>query len=266
MGDFDTNTEDPFEILRLCDKLASCSVSDVVLTIYPSSVHRMRQQMGAVKKAMEIWQRGARIHGVHLEGPFLNPLRCGALNPSSFLKPSIESLKMLLEGYEDVVKIITISPELDGALEVIGKAREMGILVNMGHSDATFEQAEEAFRRGATGITHLFNAQRPFHHRQPGISGFALTNPQVYVEVIADGVHLHKATMDLIFSMKPEDRVILVSDCVSTRALGKGLAGGTLSLKCIADRLVKDGYRKDLVEKWVWHNPLAYLHSAAVQK
>ena len=265
IGDFDTNAQDAGQIISLCEELASHSVFDVVLAIYPAPIPEMRRRMEAVKSAMGV-EGGARIHGVHLEGPFLNPERCGALTPSYFLTPSVDNLNMLIEGYEEIVKIVTLSPELEGALDLIEHIRAMGILVNMGHSDATYEQAEEGFRRGATGITHIFNAQRPFHHRQPGLAGFGLTNPDIYVEVIADGLHLHRATIDLVFRAKPKERIILVSDCVSRRELVRGLVGGEEPLKSITDRLLREGYPEDLVESWAWHNPWQYLALARVPK
>ena len=96
----------------------------------------------------------------------------------------------MIEGFEDIVKIVTIAPELEDALHLIKTMSNMGIIVSLGHSDATYQETEKAFHAGAKGITHLFNAMRGFHHREPGIAGFGLTNPDIYVEVIADPFHL----------------------------------------------------------------------------
>jgi N-acetylglucosamine-6-phosphate deacetylase len=186
----------------------------------------MRKNMEAVRIAMDA-QRGmsktsslagqpSRILGVHLEGPFLSPQRCGALNKKYFARPSSSLLKELISGYEDIVKIVTVAPEMPGALSVIERCSGMGIKVNMGHSDATFQEAVEGKKAGATGITHIFNAMRPFHHREPGLAGLGLIDEDLYIEVIADGIHLHSGVMELIFSRKRLDRIILVSDSVKT--------------------------------------------------
>jgi N-acetylglucosamine-6-phosphate deacetylase len=151
---------------------------------------------------------------VHLEGPFLNPVRCGSLDRGSFLRPGLSSLKELIDGYEDIIKIITVAAELPGALKVIEHCRALGFRVNMGHSDATYKEALKGKQAGAGGVTHLFNAMRPFHHREPGLAGLALVDEDLYIEVIADGHHLHPLALQLIFSRKRLDRIILISDSV----------------------------------------------------
>lgn len=260
---FDTRTRDPDEILKIAEIEGVLGVSGVLLTLYPSSIEEMRSNMEAIKKAMTENKKGAKILGVHLEGPFLNPKRAGALDPEFFFKPSKDILKKLVEGFEDLIKIITLSPELEGAIELIKIIRDMGILVNLGHSDATYEETEKAFRKGATGITHIFNAQRPIHHREPGIAGFGLINPHIYIEVIADGLHLHKAMIDLIFKIKPKEKIILISDSIketkTQKMEEKKLSGGFLTLKEIFERLIREGYEKDLLEKMVCYNPKEYL-------
>ncbi len=156
----------------------------------------------------------AKIIGVHLEGPFLNPAKCGSLNAMTFIEPSEKPFSELVEGFEDIIKIITMAPELDGAPMLIKRISDVGIIVNMGHSDATFEEAEKGFHSGARGITHIFNAMRGFHHREPGIAGFGLLNNDIFIEVIADPFHLHRATLELILKVKNPKRIIIVSDMV----------------------------------------------------
>ena len=111
-----------------------------------------------------------------------------------------------MEGFGDVVKIVTIAPELNDAAELIRAITHTGIIVSMGHSDATYREAHAGFSAGAKGVTHIFNAMRGVHHREPGIAGFGLTNPDVYVEVIADPFHLHPKTIELIFSAKKPEK------------------------------------------------------------
>jgi N-acetylglucosamine-6-phosphate deacetylase len=216
-------------------------------------------------------QSPARIVGVHLEGPYLNPDMAGSLDPSSFLDPREGDLRRLIEGFEDMIRTVTIAPEREGALNLIKTMRRAGILVNLGHSNATFQEAEAAFRAGARGITHLFNAMAGFHHREPGLSGFGLLNQEVYVEVIGDMAHLGKQTLELVFRMKRPDRIILVSDSVRETSSSTGIAprsgnetllGGSATLPQVAERLIAEGFDEERVMNAATINPLTFLASA----
>ncbi|MCI4627048.1 MAG: hypothetical protein L3V56_13965, partial [Candidatus Magnetoovum sp. WYHC-5] len=207
--------------------------------------------------------------GVHIEGPFLNPNRCGALNKGAFINPTLDNVKRLIDGYENIIKIITMAPELDGAINIIETLTEKGIIVNMGHSDATYEEAHNAFKAGAKGITHIFNAMRGFHHRQPGIAGFGILDEDVYIEVIADPFHLDIKTIEMIFMVKPADRIILISDSirftntsVAEKAIidaEKVLLGGAMSITDAANRLIELGFNSDIVKNCISTNPAHYL-------
>ena len=270
IGGFDTRTSDPEDIIRMAEIQASLGVSAIVPTIYPDSIEIMRQNMMAVQKAMEL-QKNAAILGVHLEGPFLNSAKCGALKSSSFIEPNESNLKKLLEGFEDMVKIITIAPELNGAAKLIRKISDMGIIASMGHSDATYSEAEAAFNAGAKGITHLFNAMRGFHHREPGIAGFGLLNKEVYIEVIADPYHLNIKTMELIFRTKNPEKIILISDSVSGTKITETerehgvvddtgrLQGGSMSIMESSRRLTKLGFNEGIIKRSITKNPETYL-------
>jgi N-acetylglucosamine-6-phosphate deacetylase len=213
--------------------------------------------------------RVATILGVYLEGPFLNPLRAGALDSSSFRAPSAYDLDRLLDGFEDIVRIVTIAPEPPGALALIRPLADRGMRVSMGHSDATFAEAEAGFHAGASGVTHLFNAMRPWHHREPGLAGFALTHPDLYVEVIADPHHLHRGALNLVFKVKDPGRIILVSDSIGdTGQYGSGealadpsgrLHGGALTVTAAAGRLTDLGYPVRTVDAAITVNPAAYI-------
>jgi N-acetylglucosamine-6-phosphate deacetylase len=211
----------------------------------------------------------ATILGVHLEGPFLNPARAGALDRNSFLPATISTCKQLLEGLGDVVKIITVAPELDGATGLIRSIAGTDIIVSMGHSDATYSEAEAGFNAGAKGITHIFNAMRGIHHREPGIAGFSLINPHIYVEVIADPFHLHPKTIELIFSAKTPDKIIIVSDSVKAtqvdsvvRSIADStgrLLGGSMTITESAKYLIDFGFQQDIVKRCICTNPEQYL-------
>ncbi|MBF0320039.1 MAG: amidohydrolase family protein [Nitrospirae bacterium] len=277
IGGFDTRTASRKQILKIAEIQMLGGVNEIVPTIYAGDIQTMRLHMKTIKNSMELQQEArdkftaqAAIIGVHLEGPFLNPDRCGALNSSAFIKPSVQAFNELIEGFEDIVKIITIAPELDGAVDLIRLITKLGIIVSMGHSNATYSQAEAGFYAGARGVTHLFNAMASFHHREPGLAGFALSNKDIYVETIADPYHLHPKTIELIFTAKPPDKIIIVSDSVketrTTPVAGAKIAdskniliGGATTIMESARRLIQLGFNEDKIMRCVTENPARYL-------
>jgi N-acetylglucosamine-6-phosphate deacetylase len=262
MGRFDTRSAKASDILNLAALCGRDGVSAIVPAIYPAPIDVMRQALSAIREAMEVrpLKGSAHILGAHLEGPFVNPGRAGALDSESFMSPTIPNLKKLIAGFEDAVRIITIAPEMKGALRIIGRCTEMGIKVNMGHSDATFAQAREGKRAGATGITHLFNAMRPFHHREPGLAGFGLTDRDIYVELIADGVHVHPEVLKMLFDLKPPERILLVSDAVRGPQYRKGvLQGAKAPVTQAAKALRQAGVSARAVRLAMKDNPARYL-------
>ena len=283
---YDTKTTNPEHILKMAQLHGRAGTAAILPTIYSAPIDEMRKNMEAVRRAirtqstehrikniptlhaLRITHYASQILGVHLEGPFLNPVRCGALDKDSFIKPTISSLKNLIEGYEDIIKIITIAPEIPGALKIIERCNEHGIRVNMGHSDSTYKQALDAKKAGATGITHLFNAMRPFHHREPGLIGLGLMDEDIYIEVIADKVHINETVLKLIFTTKRSDRVILISDSVKGAKNKKGhiypkrgvLAGSLITLSDTAKNLKNLGIPETIVKKAAIDNPGRYLN------
>ena len=269
---YDTRTRRQDDILQMAIIHGERGTSAILPTIYPGSIESMRDNMAAVQRAMTAQREGARILGVHLEGPFLNPARAGSLDGQSFAEPSTEILTRLVEDFEDIIKIVTIAPELPGALRVIEVCREMGFLVHMGHSDASFEQAEEGKRAGATGITHVFNAMRGFHHREPGLAGFGLMDEDVFVEVIADMAHLHPQSLKMLFDMKSPDKIVLISDSVKGPGWGNGpirgaggiLLGSGICLKDAVKNLISLGVPSERALQFASDNPMRYLGITAI--
>jgi len=275
IGGYDTRKATEEAILRMAEIHGSSGVSAILPTIYPDTIQVMRENMMVVKRAMDIKGGGgdspAAVLGVHLEGPFLNPEKCGALNAAIFIEPTEHQLNELLDGLEDVVKIITIAPELAGATRVIRKISDRGIIASMGHSDATYSEAETGFHAGARGITHIFNAMRGLHHREPGIVGFGLLNQDIFIEVIADPFHLNPKTLELIFRTKNPDRIILISDSVKgtkTSECEKGqgvvddsgrLQGGAMTIAESSQRLIELGFDEGTIRKCISKNPEIYL-------
>lgn len=269
---FDTRTRRQDDILQIANIHGERGTAAMLPTIYPGSIESMRDNMAAVQRAMAVQREGALILGVHLEGPFLNPERAGSLDGQCFAEPSVEMLTRLVEDFEDIIKIMTIAPELPGALRVIEVCREMGFLVHMGHSDASFEQAEEGKSAGATGITHVFNAMRGFHHREPGLAGFGLMDEDVYVEVIADMAHLHPQSLKMLFDMKSPDKIVLISDSVKGPGWGNGpirgaggiLLGSGISLKDAVKNLISLGVPSERALQFASDNPMKYLGISAI--
>ncbi|MCS7215051.1 MAG: hypothetical protein NZ826_02725 [Thermodesulfovibrio sp.] len=247
--------ESPEQILLIAKEYGSMEVEGFLVTIYPSKISSMKKTLLNIKRAMEIQTEGAKILGAYLEGPFLNPRKAGALDHDYFLQPDIDVLYRLIDGTEDIVKIITVSPEVPGALNIIEKCSETGIIVSMGHSDATYKEAEEGFKAGARLITHLFNAMRGIHHREPGIAGFGLMNQEVYVELIGDGKHLRDEILKWIFEIKNPQRIILISDMVKQREALNRLQGGIMGLGDTIKRLKKLGIEEYKIKMAGEKNP-----------
>jgi N-acetylglucosamine-6-phosphate deacetylase len=164
----------------------------------------------------------AEILGIHFEGPFISPARRGVHPAKWIVPPSRELLAQLLGEARGTAQILTLAPELTGALDLISVARQAGLVVSLGHTDATYEQAQAAIEAGASHAAHVFNAMRPFSHRGTGVIGAVLTSPKVSAELIADGVHVDDAAMRMLVELKTPERVILVSDGISATGMPDG--------------------------------------------
>jgi N-acetylglucosamine-6-phosphate deacetylase len=164
---------------------------------------------------------GSGVLGSNLEGPWISPSRAGAQFPGALRLPDAADLEDLLARARGTLRMLTLAPELDGALEVIAAARDAGVVVSIGHTDADYEIARAAFDAGATHVTHLFNAMAPIHHRRPGPVAAALADPRVCLEIIADGVHIHPALISLVAAVAP-GRLVLVTDAIGATGTGPG--------------------------------------------
>ncbi|MBR5287675.1 MAG: N-acetylglucosamine-6-phosphate deacetylase [Clostridia bacterium] len=219
--DFDLRTIAPF-----LDKLLSCGVTDFLMTISTGRREVMRHGLEVTRRAMDMQREGtlggARILGAHLEGPFLSTQRAGAMQLDMIIPPSAETYDSFFAGYEDIIRLVTLAPEEEGAHDLIRHLRQKSVCVQSGHTYATYDQAQAGFAAGSTSLCHSFNACRGIHHREPGVVLAALTNPDVYAEAICDFEHLHPAVLEMIYRMKGPDRMILISDSVATHGLADG--------------------------------------------
>ena len=161
------------------------------------------------------------LAGVHLEGPWLSPQHAGAHEPTLLAEPTADQVDRLLEAGAGHLRMVTLAPELAGGLEAIRRLSAAGVVAAIGHTDATYDQARAALDAGATVGTHLFNAMRGLHHREPGPVAALLEHPDAYVELVADGVHVHPAMLGLAAAAKPH-LTSLVTDAMAAAASADG--------------------------------------------
>lgn len=162
------------------------------------------------------------IAGIHLEGPWLSPMRCGAHEPSALRSPELTEVERVFAAAKGGVRMVTIAPELDGAMPAIRRMVELGAVAAVGHTDASYEQAKAAIEAGATVATHLFNAMRPIHHREPGPVVALMEDPRVTVELINDGVHLHPALYRFVNREAGSERIALITDAMAAAGMEDG--------------------------------------------
>jgi N-acetylglucosamine-6-phosphate deacetylase len=201
-------------------RLAGEALLRTGVTAYqPTFITSPEEELTAALRELPRDGGGPRVLGAHLEGPFISQERLGSHPVESRQDPSVQLLERLLAA--GPVTEVTLAPELPGALELVDLLRRRDIIVSCGHSNATADEARQAFARGARTVTHLFNAMRPFSPREPGLAGAALASREILVQVILDGVHLADDTVRLVWNAAA-GRVALVTDAVSGAGRGDG--------------------------------------------
>ncbi len=229
-GGHDAMEATPEALAALASTAARYGTTTLLATTVTASVDHTLRSLRGIAGYIAVQQPDqrspdtlqARIAGIHLEGPFISAARRG-VHPAEFiLPPSLDVLEQMLEAANGQAKILTLAPETRGALELVTAARQRGLVVAMGHTDATFEEAHAAISRGARHAVHMFNAMRPFSHRDTGIIGAVMTAPEVTAELIADGVHVDFAAMRMLLSAKGTQRIILVSDGTAATGMPDG--------------------------------------------
>lgn len=202
------------------------------------------------------------IAGIHLEGPYLSSAKCGAHDPKLLRDPALDEIRELISVGQGHIKMLTIAPELPGALAAIELLRSLGVAVAIGHSDASEIETNRAIEAGASIVTHMFNGLPELNHRTGTITNALLINPDIYFELILDGVHINHSTVELLFKLAPGriilitdamsaaggadgrykigDLDVIVSDGVATLASNGSLAGSTLTMDSAYNRLVTE--------------------------
>jgi N-acetylglucosamine-6-phosphate deacetylase len=220
----DVQMGDGDRLTQICDFLWQQGVDAFLPTVVTTSIDNIHRSLAVFAEFIAHQHADtAQILGVHLEGPFLNSQKRGA-HPEEYLLPlTLSFVTDILGEYAEIVKVITLAPELDQTGMVIPYLRSLGIIVSLGHSQANFAQAESAFSSGASMVTHAFNAMPGLHHREPGLLGSALTQPHVQCGFIADGQHVHPAMLKLLLrSGEYSKGLFLVSDALSPLGLPDG--------------------------------------------
>lgn len=227
---------DPDDLLRLSLRLGSQGVAGFLATFVSSPRREVIAALESIKRVQGS-EQGAKILGVHLEGPFIHPERKGAHNPRHLRPPDPKEVREWIAAGEGLVKLVTLAPELPRAVDVVRLLVRKGIRVSMGHTTATFEQARSAKKLGVRSTTHLFNAMNPLHHRAPGLVGFALGDGDLYTEIIADGVHVSDEMVRLVLRLRPRRKIILISDgCFLTGCAKRGVVKlGGMRLRAFPD-------------------------------
>src|SRR5271170_278719 len=177
--------------------------------------------LAAVRALAEATRMGT-VAGIHLEGPWLSRAQCGAHDHTQLRDPAPAEIDALLAAGDGAIRMVTLAPERAGSDDAITRLVDVGVVVALGHTDATYEQTRHAVDLGATVGTHLFNAMRPLHHREPGPALALLEDAGVTVELIADGVHVHPAVLHAVIEAAGAKRVALVTDATAAAGLGDG--------------------------------------------
>ena len=206
---------------------ARTGCTSFLATSVSSSLDDLLKMVSNVKE-LAGQEPGARIAGIHIEGPYLNAKRKGMQNERYLRHPKQGEMEKIILNTGSLLKMVTLAPELPGGLEMIQFLRKQGIISAIAHSDATYEEAKQAFENGASHVTHCFNGMRPIHHRDPGLVIAAFEESNVSVQAIVDDVHLHPAIVRLIYREKGPEKMVLITDALQAMGMGDGtyLFGG----------------------------------------
>lgn len=214
-------TRNPESLWRVAARLPRHGVTSFLPTVITSP-------LSTVRLLQEIWYKGpprgfngAQALGLHVEGPFLNPAKRGAHNQTYLRPPSVEDVANW--SPDTGVRLVTLAPELLGALDVIATLTERGVVVSAGHSMATFDQARNGVMAGIRYATHMFNAMPELHHRRPGLTGALLADERVTIGLIPDGIHVHPSLVKLVWHMTGDGRLNLVTDAMAALDMGDGV-------------------------------------------
>lgn len=217
-----------------------CGITSYCPTSMTFPKERLRQIFASIKGAQT--EEGAKVVGINMEGPFLDPVKKGAHVEEWIAAPDAAFVRELNQDVDGLVRLVTLAPNMDGAEEFIKEMHEE-VCISLGHTAADYDCASRAMKLGAHHVTHLYNAMQPFGHRAPGLIGAAMDDPECMVELICDGYHIHPSAIRAAFRLFGPERVILISDSMRATGMENGtyeLGGQEVTVK---DRkaVLKDG-------------------------
>lgn len=218
---FDTAHGETADFLGISKHLTRFGVTGFCPTLYPQEEQQMLRSIaaGAAAKGKE---EGARINGMHLEGPFVSCNMLGVQRPETVRDVDLDFMQAMYEAGQGAIAMMTVAPELKNMRELAHYCMRKGVLLSAGHTDASYDNMMEGIQAGILHCTHMFNAMRKMHHRDPGCVGAILIHPDLSCELIADGFHVHPALIKLLMRDKPESKIILVTDGLAPTGLRPG--------------------------------------------
>lgn len=220
-GGWAGDSADPKDVQGLADYLPMVGVTAFQPTVGGAVHKEMLTQLTSIAKAMEVQSSGARMIGIHMEGPFFNVKEKGVFLPEALLSPTETVMQAFLDASRDKVQHVSLAPEMEGAEEVIRFLNERRILVAGGHTDASYEKTMQGIEWGVKLSNHTCNAQRSIHHRDPGALGAYLLS-DVYCELISDFIHVHPQMMEMIRRLKGVEKIVMVSDAILAAGIEPG--------------------------------------------
>jgi N-acetylglucosamine-6-phosphate deacetylase len=226
----DVNSATAGDLQRVSQLLATKGVTAWLPTLVPAADEEYRRAVAAISELMtqqasaQSSELGARVLGVHYEGPFVNSEQCGALHREHFrtFKTSADLDSLPTVANPNAVHLTTVAPEIEGGIELISNLRRRGWIVSIGHTRATPDVLDDAKAAGAQHMTHFMNAMSPLHHRAPGPIGWGLLNDDVSLDMIADGVHLDPMMLKVLLRCATPSRLALISDAIAATGQGDG--------------------------------------------
>ena len=217
-GGFSYSTDDPDEVARAAEFHRTHGTTTTLASLVTAAPEVLLAQVQTLADAV----RAGIVAGIHLEGPWLSSARCGAHDMTQLRDPDPAEIDSLLAAADGTIRMVTIAPELPGADVAIERFVDAGVIVAVGHTDASYEETKRALQLGATVGTHVFNGMRPLHHRDPGPALALLEDARVTVELIADGVHLHPALVHQVAITAGSERVALITDAMAAAGMPDG--------------------------------------------
>jgi N-acetylglucosamine-6-phosphate deacetylase len=273
------------DFLGISEGLVRFGVTSFCPTLYPQETEQMLTAIRNGSKAMGL-EKGARINGLHLEGPFISCNQLGVQRPETIRDVDVDFMREMYTAADGAISIMTVAPELKNMRDLALYCVRKGIILSAGHSDATYENMIEGVQAGILHCTHMFNAMRKMHHRDPGLVGAILIHPDLSCEIIADGVHVHPALIKMLIRDKPDTKILLVTDALGPTGLtadagpllangeevylsGEGIwrrkkddviAGSSLTMDKAVRNIVEWGINRESAFRMAAINPATLLH------